>query len=487
MNIASSKFAGKVLVIAIHNVEPWWRHIGEHLGFEESKTVSDLRGEGDYNIIPDFYPAFRRFYKEQSNSSDLLSEKEVKNIISRCRLLRWLPKRKAAAMALAAAEAFENIISEYKPALIVSFPIDRYTKDVWDRRARAHNIPYFEFTASALPEMAMLLYRGQLVKDNAVPDAELVEKKRMDIADPNFTPSYVQGKTKYTAWKFLKTFGYFRLRGWIFKLISWVKRDPLSLHYLDAQSFLGHKPRLSDIRITKMIEYDWREKVEAFDKERRLFLGLQLFPEASIDYWVKDLGLVDYENMLVDMAKAFTDAGFQILVKDHPLQFGFRQVELLERLKQFPNVVIIPYDVSGNEVMAMSATNFTLTGTLGLQAALTGLKSITTDNYYTNDEDFIIFRSREEIASLPKRVLETVVPENLADRQRRICSNLLAGSFESDFFSFGDFEPENPKSTIADMAAILGRQLHKLGPDNFNWHATEGAGYSASLLSSEHE
>jgi hypothetical protein len=461
---------GNALVISIHGVDEWWRHIAENLGYEKSATLSDLRGEGDFNIIDDFYPAFRRFYKDNAGSSTLLSSDEIEDVIARCRLLRWLPRRKAVAMALAAAEAFEKILSEFDPAVIISFPIDRYTKDVWERRARAHNIPYYEFTASAFPEMAMLLYRGQLVQRSRPVEPALVEEKRLEIASPSFTPSYVKKKNTYTAFKFLKIFCYFRLRGWFFKGLSWWKRDPLNLHYLDAQSFLGHKPKLSDVRITGIVDQDWREKLEAFPKSKRLFLGLQLFPEASIDYWVRDLGLVDYENMIVEMVEAFDDAGFQILVKDHPLQFGFRQVALLDRLKQSPGVVLIPYDVSGNEVMSLVETNFTLTGTLGLQAALTGLKSIATDNYYTNDDDFILFRSREEIRQLPRRVMETTLPAALTERQNRIITSLLEGSFESDFFSFKGFDTAAPKPSIAEMARILGEQVDALGPDGENWH-----------------
>ena len=69
---------------------------------------------------------------------------------------------------------------------------------------------------------------------------------------------------------------------------------------MDSQSFLGHKPKLSDYRIIKMVDYQWRKKIRKFDKSKRILFGLQLFPEASIDYWIDDVELIKHEEMLFE-------------------------------------------------------------------------------------------------------------------------------------------------------------------------------------------
>ena len=465
-----AKHKGNVLIFAIHGTEKWWRHIGDNLGFERGVMVSDLRGEGDYNIVDDFYRHFRRHHEEGATSSDLLDAAQVDDVIARCRVLRWLPCRQAAAMALAMADAFATVLDAVKPAAVVSFPIDRYGKDILARLAEARRIPYYELVASPLPGMAMLLFRGRLVAHRAEPDPLLVEQKRAEIANPLFTPSYVQGMTDYSRLKFLRVFGYFRLRSWAFKAIGWLKRDRLNLHYLDAQSWLGHKPRLSDIRITTMVEPDWREKIAAFPLERRMSIPLQLFPEASIDYWIDDVDLIRHDDLLVEVSEAFSAAGFQILVKDHPLNFGFRQMELIDRLKALPNVVIVPYEVSGNELIDLTGLSFNCTGTLGLQAALLGKHSIVAESYYTTPEDFILFGSRADLRDLPRRVLESPPRANLEERQRHIVAKLLQGSFDADFFSFRSFNPAAPSPTVRAMAERLGDELASLGPEGEDWH-----------------
>ena len=51
------------------------------------------------------------------------------------------------------------------------------------------------------------------------------------------------------------------------------------------------------------------------------------------------------------------------MVKDHPSQFGFRQHEFIKRLKSIPNVIFLPYEVTGYEVLNLVGNNFTFTGT----------------------------------------------------------------------------------------------------------------------------
>jgi hypothetical protein len=450
---------GTVLIYSIHRTEAWFRHLGQNMGFAKSYVVSDLPGEGDYNLVADFQSNQRKFYAANATESDLLTAAEVREITARCRVLRFMGARRAASMTLAMAAAFDKVITQTNPTVIFSFPIDRYIMDVLECLGKARGIPYYELTVSALPEMSMLLKKGVLCKHDTQPDPALVAKYVDALVTPLFTPSYVQGASKFTQMRFLKVFAYFRVRGFFFWLMSLWHRDRLNLHYLDAQSFLGHKPSFSDRDITKLVDQGWRPKVEAFDKEKRIFFGLQLFPEASIDYWIHNLDLIEHEDVVVETAKTFSDAGYVVVIKDHPLQYGFRQIGLINRLLALPNVVLVPYEVSGNAVLAMCGVNFTGTGTLGLQAALLGLKSITTENYYTTPGDFILLKQRSDIARLPAMVAAMPVPDDLPVRQNRIIANLMQGSFESDFFSFQKFDPASPSTGATELGQLLGAEL----------------------------
>lgn len=446
-----------VLIYAINRTDAWWKHVGENLGFTRHTVVTDIRGAGDCDVVDDFYAEIKR--QERASRPLVLDDAEIDDVIARCRLLRWLPRARAIAMVRGMEFGFSRVLDRAQPGIVLSFPIDRYVSDVLERVAKKRGIPYVELTASLISGMSMLMYRGQLVPGGPDPSESELEARVKEIANPNFTPSYVQTSVRYTPWRWLKTFAYFKLRGHVFKAISWLKRDPLNLHYLDAQAFLRHKPRLSDLRVLGMIDWDWRERLAAFPPERRVFFGLQLFPEASIDYWLANRDLIDYEDLMVEAAQAFSGAGWQILVKDHPSQFGFRQRELIERLRALPNVVFVPYDVSGNEVMSFVKCNFTLTGTLGLQAALLGLTSVVAPTYYTTVDDFVLLKKRADAASLPERAQQMQPAQDLVQRQRRVLGQLMRGSFVGEFFSFKGFRREDPPPSVAALAHQLGQRL----------------------------
>jgi hypothetical protein len=458
------------LIYAIHRTHDWWAHVGANLGFDKVTVLTDRRGQGDASITDAYYAAYRSRYAARAVASPLLDAAEVTDVIARCRVLRWLPVRKASAMALAMADAMEAQLEAVRPGYVISFPIDNYNQDVLARLARKRGLPYFEVTASALPGMCMLMHRGKLITAQAQADPAAVEARIHEIADPLFTPAYVQGQAAYTPLRFLKTLGYFRIRAAFFQLYAWTRRDPLNTHYVDAQPWLGHKAKWSDVRVTGMVEPDWEAKVEAFPMEKRVLYGLQLFPEAAIDYWIEDLDLVRHEDVLVEIARRMTAAGYQIVVKDHPLQFGFRQTQLLDRLKAFPNVVIVPYEVSGNALLARCGVNVTATGTLGLQAGLLGNVSITGEAYYVTDDDFVVLHEARDLEGLAETVAERAPPASLHDRQARIIANLLQGSFDADFFSFKGFDPAAPNPATAELGRRLGAQLRRLGPDGEDWH-----------------
>ncbi|MBJ7446910.1 MAG: hypothetical protein JHC81_05190 [Brevundimonas sp.] len=478
---------GTVLIYAIHRMEGWWRHIGDHMGFDHAVVLTDRRGKGDRWVTDDFYAAYENFRTNSGARDALLAPAEITDIIARCRVLRWLPTDQATAMAQAMATAMERVLDTVRPTVVTGFPIDSYVSDVLARRARARGIPYFEVTASALPGMCMLMHRGRLINSDVEADAGAVETRIREIAAPVFTPTYVQNQAPFTRARFLRTFWRFRLRGWVFKAVSWLKRDPLNLHYLDAQSSLGHKPQLSDIRVIDMVQADWKARVQTFPRDRRVLFGLQLLPEAAIDYWVDDLAMVRHEDMLVEAARHLVVDGFIVVVKDHPLQFGFRQTELLSRLSALPNVVIAPYEVSGNEMLATCGVSLTATGTLGLQAALLGLKSVTAEAYYVpNEQDFIVLKTWHGLSVLPHRLHETMLPADLYGRQARIVARLLQGSFDADFFCFQGFDDRSPDETTAELGRQLGARLRLLGPDGENWHGRHmprgGGGHDGSPL-----
>ena len=100
-----------------------------------------------------------------------------------------------------------------------------------------------------------------------------------------------------------------------------------------------------------------------------------------------------------------------------------------------------------------------LLGTMGLQAALLGKKSIVCKNYYSNGEDFLEFSNITQFYDLEKSVNDFARVDSLEERQQRIVEAIERGSFECDFFAFSDFKLSGARESSKRVAEILYHEL----------------------------
>jgi hypothetical protein len=432
----------KVVFFAIHNTTPWWKFLASRLNFAEGVVLTDMRGEGDWVLVDDFY----RFMRKGDAGAAAISrfgKDGCAEIILRCRLLRSLDNTLALQMIGGMTQAIERALDNLDPGLMVTLTIDRYVTDLIERLARARNIDFLEMTTSIIPGEVIFMRRGQLIWLRE-PSDDHVDAAVETLCQIGFAPSYVRDAQRFSRWKFWRVFGYFRLRGAFFNLLRFVRRDPLNLHYLDALSRLKHKVRIRDVVVLKMIAPNWEARLKAVAPDRRVFLGLQLFPEASMDYWLRSLDMLEHDDVIVRYCEVLGEAGYHTFVKDHPLQFGFRQRELYERLSKLGSVTLVPYDVSANLLIGECAISVTFTGTIGFQAALAGLCSVVTEPYYATGQHYLHVRSFEEIGCLVERLERWQPPENLNTARRDMVRHLAAASVDGDYFTWRKFDAKDP-------------------------------------------
>jgi hypothetical protein len=437
----------RIIFFTIHNTTRWWEYLGSQIDFADVTVLSDLRGEGDRSLVDDFY-RFMRSGDPARVAADRFGEDGCAEIILRCRLLRSLERGLALRMIGGMAQAIECAFDEIDPKLVLTFTIDRYVLDVLARTARARGIDMLEMTTSILPDEVMFLRRGQPVRLREPSDRD-VEAAVQVLCKEDFAPAYVRIAKKFSALRFWRVFGYFALRGAYFNILRFLRRDPLNSHYMDALKRLKHKVRPGDVAALKLLDRNWEARLGEAPRERRVFLGLQLFPEASMDYWLQSRGMLAHDEVVLRYCEVLGEAGYHIFVKDHPLQFGFRQRELFERLSKLPFVTLVPYEVPANLLIRQCAVSITFTGTIGFQAALSGLCSVVTEPYYAAERHFLHIRSFEEIGSLVERLRQWRSPDDMAAARREIVRNLVAISVEGDYFTCLNFDPENPAARQA--------------------------------------
>jgi hypothetical protein len=446
----------RLVFFTIHNTTPWWKYLGSRIDFADVTVLSDLRGEGDRSLVDDFY----RFMRKGDAAEAAIArfgEDGCADMILRCRVLRSLDRALALRMIGSMTQAIECAFDGLNPDLVLTFTIDRYVMDVMERTARARGIDFLEMTTSVIPDEVMFLRRGQPVWLRE-PSDENVEAAVRTLCETDFAPTYVRNAKKFSPWQFWRVFGYFALRGAYFNVLRFVRRDPFNLHYMDALKRLKHKAWIGDIAALKLPDRNWEARIGDVPRECRVFLGLQLFPEASMDYWLMSPDMLPHDDVIVRYCEVLGEAGYRIFVKDHPLQFGFRQRELFERLSKLPFVTLVPYEVPANLLIGKCAISVTFTGTIGLQAALAGLCSVVTEPYYATERYFLNIRNAEEIESLVARLRQWRPPDDMTTARREIIRHLTAISVEGDYFTWREFDPE--KQAARDAVASLVRSLN---------------------------
>ncbi len=450
----------RLVFFTIHSTTPWWKYLGSRIDFAEVTVLSDLRGEGDRSLVDDFY----RFMAKGDAGAVALArfgDDGCADIIRRCRVLRSIDRSLALRMIGGMTQAIERAFDELDPDLVMTFTIDRYVMDVMARTANARGIDFLEMTTSIIPDGVMLMRRGLPVWLRE-PSNEEVEAALNVLCKADFAPAYVRDARRFSTRQFWRVFSYYAARGAFFNLWRFLKRDRFNIHYLDALKRLKHKVRVRDVAVFKLVDRNWQSRLGEVPRERRVFLGLQLFPEASMDYWLKSSDMLAHDDVLVRYCEVLGEAGYRIFVKDHPLQFGFRQRELFERLSKLPSVTLVPYDVPANLLIEKCAVSLTFTGTIGFQAALAGLCSVVTDPYYATEDHFLLVRNVEEIGALADRLKRWRSPDDVVAARREIIRHLASVSFEGDYFGWRKFDPEHRAACQA--IEPLARSLNKYLP-----------------------
>jgi hypothetical protein len=455
----------RIIFFTIHNTTPWWKYLGSQIDFAEVTVLSDYRGDGDRSLVDDFY----RFMRSDDPAGAALArfgEDGCSDIVLRCRVLRSLDRGLALRMIGAMAQAIECALDDLDPDLVLMFTIDRYVMDVLARTANARNVDCLEMTTSIIPGEVMFLRRGQPVWLRE-PSHREVEGAVGVLCEADFAPAYVRNAGKFSVWRFWQVFGYFALRGAYFNIWRFFRRDRFNSHYLDALKRLKHKVRPGDVAVLRLLDPNWEARLGGTPRERRVFLGLQLFPEASMDYWLKSRGMLAHDDVVVRYCEVLGEADYLILVKDHPLQFGFRQRELYQRLSKLPHVVLVPYEVPAGLLIEQCGVSVTFTGTVGFQAALFGLCSVVTEPYYATERHFLQIRSVEEIGNLVDRLKQWRPPGDLAAARREMVRHLAAISVAGDYFTWQGFDPESrtARESVEPLARSLNAYLPRfLGP-----------------------
>jgi hypothetical protein len=111
-----------------------------------------------------------------------------------------------------------------------------------------------------------------------------------------------------------------------------------------------------------------------FSRNSLVYVPLHFYPEAVIDYWVKNLELINYEEVIISLIK--NNPSINFVFKEHPAMHRRRECNFYMKIISFPNAVFVKRNLRSFEIFNHIDYVFTYNGTCGLEALFAQKKVI---------------------------------------------------------------------------------------------------------------
>lgn len=388
------------------------------------------------------------FLKNRKPTDFILEDKEIDDIIVRCRLLRNIPMKKAMSLLYACMSVLEDIFNKYAPSAVIGLAVDSYVIDLIRLYSEERGIKYIGLIPSFLNGYCRITSRGEYIKVRDVSDSE-VEKVYRQLKYRNEQPNYL---TKFETDREL-------LKKWKYNK----RRNKLRYFYMSLKRLQSKSYRYCYHYWASMLVFKGTtEKIDLNIFERNLeidnsviscYLPLHFVPECTVDYWAKDQKLVCYYESVLNVINQLAKKNIKVYIKEHPNAIGFRPINFYRSLKHCKNVVLVCPSV--NSIYMIKQTNFTLvwTGTAGIEAYLLEKPVVEIGSpYYVHDDSFIKFH--DFIGNFPEN--EHILKKGTNDK--KLVSYVLKNTIQVPFYH--DFDKRHQKVVKSEMQK-LGREIKR--------------------------
>ncbi len=398
--------------------------------------------------------AWQRYYDnvEKNKKHGFVATEEDIDIIARCRLMRALDSHVALQHLYSMRDAIGQALDSHKPDIVLTEAIDSFCIDLLYHECQKRDIPCLGFVTIFVNGHYRISARGEYLKlrEASQQDIQAVLDKLMDT---QYLPSFVVKDSNNQVKSIV--------RKWLQNLVRipyyGMKRlflgDKYNNHYW--QSYIISTQWASLLPRVKLGQPDWQEQLKARNKPV-VYLPLQMFPEATIDYWCQSLDVIDYHNALVTFIKARPELTF--FIKEHPSVAGYRHPSVYKALEQCDNVVFCPTTVPSNSLQPFYDAVLVWTGTVGFECAIRGKPVLCMSHpyYFPEDADFLLTgmdTSSDDIINY----IEQFDGDKSDDYRQSLVKHVLDGCLPGRVRFDGSFSLDNKETT--DEARFLSVSL----------------------------
>lgn len=202
-------------------------------------------------------------------------------------------------------------------------------------------------------------------------------------------PAYLSINTKIAKGK-LSSRGLFDRFMRFVKNEEYEKNDPavISNFYVRVRHALGEIYNQQTYRLVK------RSSAEVLNGEKYILYGFHKQPEASVD--VCGRYNEDQFQVVLNLWRQLPP-GWKLAVKEHSIAIGDRSLNFYNKLLKYPDIVLINELEDSHKLMKNAQMVVVNTGTIGLEAALMGIPTITLSKVVFNCLNYCRHMNWEEI------------------------------------------------------------------------------------------
>jgi hypothetical protein len=391
--------------------------------------LTDGRRKGTSDTREAFYRHLR-----SGRPSSLLDADQIDDCIQRCRLLRNLDRRVSERRLHAMAAALQEWLDRLKPAAVICHMVDDYVTHLLSILAQRRDIRFVGYAYSFFPgRLQLTSYANGDAFDIRTPSAAEVEETIASLSKPSFRQEYGQ-RTDYPLRRHVLRVGRYYLKRIVFLVKGYLEHDPLHVHYAQTP-YLAERRSLWNFPSKSCFDTDWVSKLAVLQKKSSfptVYVPLGFFPEATIDYWIHDRSILDYENKMKEIVAAISRDCI-VVVKEHPQMLGSRNIDFYRRLRSIPNVVLVPPLNYFDQVMENCDAVLLGAGSGGVEAALHAKPIFTFSRtsywYATSGAFFLDLASIGTWAGLIVEALQSARPLSKSERYEFIKGCLRSTAF----------------------------------------------------------
>lgn len=358
--------------------------------------ISDFEKSTYSELQKIFHRFIRSYTSELSYSSVGLMGNDAHDVILRCRLLRNIAESEAKKLVICMWQAIDVIYNKFKPELGIGLTIDSYVIDLLKLRLEYAEKPYLGIIVSFVNGYFRLTARGEYKKQYSASVVE-VDKTYESLLVNEDVPHFLQPvksiskQNKRIVVNNIKA----KLRYYFFSLKLLFSSDKFNYHYL-VNKVGGMQSKDMNLNLLTPV---WQTLYKDNNKkEIKLFLPLQYFPEATVDYWVPEVKYIDYEATLNDFLSECSKLNVTVYVKEHPAILGLRPKGFYKQVLACDCVKLVPSFVDSKDIIKNTDATVVWTGSAGFEAALRGKPVIHLGKpYYVSGEWFHYLSSIDKL------------------------------------------------------------------------------------------